>query len=281
MSIRFFGRDKKHQPLGALYRALEQAGEPRNVEPEALREFAADQQLVEQIRQLSLRSAPESAAAARSAFLSSVASQKLMPLEEETRPMIGRLLSARGFALVAVAGIFVGGAATVGASGGVGGAADHANSALSALHLSPKGHGHGVENEADASATPGAESTRRAVVGIPTDNPQHQPEADGTCVKGETVVKTVPSGVAVNVPCQAVEQHGQGDEHKNSNANKTHVADETPETNETPEATESPEAEGTEANEHADERGEHTPVPLPTEANAHATEHAGGESEHD
>src|SRR5439155_21793937 len=185
-----------------------------------------------------------SPAAARSAFLSSVASQKLVPLEEETRPMIARLLAARGLALVAVAGIFVGGAATVGASGGVGGAADHANSALTALHLSPKGHGHGTNNDVDASATPGAEGTRRAVVGIPTDNPQHQPAADGTCVKGETVVKTVPSGVAVNVPCQAAEQHGQGDYHKNSNADRTHVADHTREPNETPE---SPEAEGTEA----------------------------------
>ncbi len=52
---------------------------------------------------------------------------------------------------------------------------------------------------------PEAGVTPRTIKGIPTGNPQH-PEATGTCEKGEATVKTVASGIAVNVPCQAVEQ---------------------------------------------------------------------------
>ena len=49
----------------------------------------------------------------------------------------------------------------------------------------------------------------RDVVGIPDDNPSKQPEnGDGVCEKGETVIKTTPSGKQVNVPCQAVKEHG-------------------------------------------------------------------------
>jgi len=49
----------------------------------------------------------------------------------------------------------------------------------------------------------------RDVVGIPDDNPSKQPEdGDGVCEKGETVIKTTPSGKQVNVPCQAVMEHG-------------------------------------------------------------------------
>ena len=47
----------------------------------------------------------------------------------------------------------------------------------------------------------------RDVVGIPDDNPSKQPEdGDGVCEKGETVIKTTPSGKQVNVPCQAVKE---------------------------------------------------------------------------
>jgi hypothetical protein len=53
-----------------------------------------------------------------------------------------------------------------------------------------------VENGAD----------QRDVVGIPEDNPNHQPDdGDDECEKGETAVKTTPSGKQVNVPCHAVE----------------------------------------------------------------------------
>ena len=69
----------------------------------------------------------------------------------------------------------------------------------------------------DAESTPTATPTDddddeggpRDVVGIPDDNPSKQPEnGDGVCDKGETVIKTTPSGKQVNVPCQAVKEHG-------------------------------------------------------------------------
>lgn len=42
------------------------------------------------------------------------------------------------------------------------------------------------------------------VGGIPDHNPSHHPEdGDGVCEKGETVIKTTPSGRQVNVPCHA------------------------------------------------------------------------------
>jgi hypothetical protein len=72
--------------------------------------------------------------------------------------------------------------------------------------------------EATPTATPeedeGDETGPRDVVGIPDSNPVKQPEdGDGVCWKGETVVKTTPSGKQVNVPCQAArtyEPKGKG-----------------------------------------------------------------------
>ncbi len=65
----------------------------------------------------------------------------------------------------------------------------------------------------DATATPSADNSGdatpgpRDVVGIPDSNPVKQPEnGDGVCQKGETVVKTTPSGRQVNVPCNAVDK---------------------------------------------------------------------------
>ena len=63
-------------------------------------------------------------------------------------------------------------------------------------------------------ATPTPEPTEaghRDVVGIPDSNPvKHPANDDGVCDKGETVIKTTPSGKQVNVPCQAVKNHGHG-----------------------------------------------------------------------
>lgn len=56
----------------------------------------------------------------------------------------------------------------------------------------------------EATETP--EGGRRDIVGIPEDNPVHQPDdGDGVCDKGETTVKETPSGNLVNVPCHSVE----------------------------------------------------------------------------
>lgn len=61
-----------------------------------------------------------------------------------------------------------------------------------------------------AVTSTGAEAHRSDPGGIPDDNPSHHPEdGDGECEKGETVIKTTPSGRQVNVPCNAV---GHGDD---------------------------------------------------------------------
>jgi len=64
-----------------------------------------------------------------------------------------------------------------------------------------------TEGETDGEVEDGDdEDAPREIVGIPDENPNFEPEnGDGTCDKGETVVKTTPSGKQVNVPCHAVE----------------------------------------------------------------------------
>ena len=70
------------------------------------------------------------------------------------------------------------------------------------------------ESEPEATATPEDDETGpRDVAGIPDDNPVKQPEdGDGVCEKGETVIKTTPSGNLVNVPCRAVKTPEPSDE---------------------------------------------------------------------
>ena len=66
-----------------------------------------------------------------------------------------------------------------------------------------------VDNVDDGDVDDCDEGDVGDVVGIPDDNPSKQPEdGDGVCEKGETVIKTTPSGKQVNVPCQAVKEHG-------------------------------------------------------------------------
>lgn len=63
-----------------------------------------------------------------------------------------------------------------------------------------------------ATDTPAPSTTPddRGVHGIPTTNPSHRPEdGDGVCQRGETIVKTTPSGNKVTVPCQTA-KHGEG-----------------------------------------------------------------------
>lgn len=62
-----------------------------------------------------------------------------------------------------------------------------------------------------AVTSTGAEAGRSDPVGIPDHNPSHEPEdGDGECEKGETIVKTTPSGRQVTVPCHAG-HHGDDD----------------------------------------------------------------------
>jgi hypothetical protein len=69
----------------------------------------------------------------------------------------------------------------------------------------------GLQDESASRATDDEDgatnegNSERDVGGIPEDNPDHQQDnGDGDCDKGETAVKTTPSGNEVRVPCQAV-----------------------------------------------------------------------------
>ena len=286
MNKKLFGRDDRQTRLEDLYRRAEQGGDLGDVDPELLQAFAADQQLREQLGRIASGTAPASPDTGRAALLVAVARQRSESPRKERRPMIGQFLRARrGLALLAAAGIFAGGAVTVGASGGVTGAASNANEVLATLHVPHKGHGHGHENsnagnKPDDAGTPEPEGTKRAVQGIPTDNPQHHPaDDDGVCDKGETIVKTVPSGVAVNVPCQAAKEHGQGGEHGNSQdkGDKGKDEDKTPDADKTPEASETPGADDGVGSEHGNSQGkgdktpeaDETPEPNDSQGNGH------------
>jgi hypothetical protein len=269
MNKKLFGRAGRQRQLAELYRTVEAGGEVLAADPALRAALDADQPLIQQLRRLSAESGPVNPAIGRATLLSEVARKKSHAPEMGQTTMMGRLLTSRGLALLATAGIFAGGAVTVGASGGVSGAAGNANSVLSTLHITHQTHNQGHGNpqagaQPDATRTPTADGTQRAIKGIPTDNPQHQLAA-ATCVKGETSVKTLPSGVAVNVPCQAAEDHAQGTGNGQASADKTRGSDGTPQT-ETPEATET--------NLHSGESAGHTPAALPTQANGHASERA-------
>lgn len=72
-----------------------------------------------------------------------------------------------------------------------------------AVDLQDTGASRATDEEDSATQEGNGE---RDVVGIPEDNPDHQQDnGDGHCDKGETAVKTTPSGNKVRVPCQAVE----------------------------------------------------------------------------
>jgi hypothetical protein len=283
MNRKLFGRDGRQAQLQDLYRQVERGGDLRDVDPELQRAFAADQHLMQQLGRLADESAPTNPAVGRATLLAAVAQKRSGSVDEERRPMIGRLLTGRALALLATAGIFAGGAVTVGASGGVSGAADNV---LSALHITDRTtnnadtHVDGTDHP-DGSGTPAAEGTTRAVAGIPTENPQHQPAAaSATCGKGETIVKTTASGVAVDVPCQTGQDHGQGSDDKTPVPNDTPDANATEPNKHSGEADKTPEADAAAPHDGSGERTDRTPVPLPTQENPHATEGAGNATDH-
>ncbi len=269
MNVRFLGRNDRLARLAELHRAAEEGGAVRDIDPDLRAAFDADRQLIDTLGDLASRSMPVSPAIGRAKLLAAVAARNSQSPDNQGASMIGRFLTGRGLALLATAGIFAGGAATVGASGGVGGAADHVSSILQAAHITSStgdATATSVSGEAalslESTATPGAEATDTAVSGgreaphgctptavatvdttntpaatetpaatttasaeesghangprnddcdvrgIPTTNPNFEPAAEGTCEKGQSAVKTTPSGIMVNVPCQALD-HGQ------------------------------------------------------------------------
>lgn len=96
----------------------------------------------------------------------------------------------------------------------------------------------GATNTPEATATAGASATPDAtgtpsggdddeevdddVHGIPDSNPSHKDDdGDGECEKGETTVKTTPSGTDVTVPCQA-DKHGSNKDNGNRDDGRDH-----------------------------------------------------------
>ena len=81
--------------------------------------------------------------------------------------------------------------------------------------------------EPTPTATVEGEEGPRDVVGIPDSNPVKSPEdGDGVCEKGETVIKTTPSGKQVNVPCQAAKDLGSEAGKKGAESGDDGVEDE-------------------------------------------------------
>ena len=272
MNVRFLGRNDRLARLVELYRAAEDGDAIRDIDPDLRVAFDADRQLITELGDLASRSMPANPAIGRARLLAAVAAGNLESPGRIGQPsMIGKLLTGRGLALIATAGIFAGGAATVGASGGVGGAADHVSSILQAAHLASSSNDatatsasgesalslestdtpeldatgtavsggreapHGctptavatVDTTSTATDTPAATETPAPsttasaeehgngprsgdcdIRGIPTTNPHFEPAAEGTCEKGQSALKKTPSGIMVNVPCQALD-HGQ------------------------------------------------------------------------
>lgn len=104
-------------------------------------------------------------------------------------------------------------------------------------------------SQVDATNTP-APSPTSAIRGIPTTNPAHDmAETPGACERGDTAVKTTPSGVQVNVPCQAIHnaETPEADKTPGPDENKgaTMEATEAAEPTRQPEATEQPHAHAT------------------------------------
>jgi hypothetical protein len=197
MNIRFLGRNDRLAQLAELHRAADEGNPVRDIDPDLRAAFDADRQLIAQLRDLASRSVPAAPAAGRARLLAAVAARNLESSNRtEQSSMIGRLLTARGLALIAVAGIFAGGAATVGASGGIHGAADNVTSVLQAAHLvSSSSDGTPVSGEAVLSAetaTAEPEATDAAVSDVrlaphgctptvaPTEDTTNTPEATET-----------------------------------------------------------------------------------------------------
>ena len=146
MNMKLFGKGASDADLQGLYRAAEDGEQvPSDMDPALQAAFAADEQLIQQLGRLADRSGPAHPAIGRATLLTQVARKKSCARDEERTPMIGRLLTGRALALLATAGIFAGGAVTVGASGGVSGAAGNVNDVLAALHVTDR-----TPNQADA-----------------------------------------------------------------------------------------------------------------------------------
>ncbi len=246
MKIKLLRTDGRQAQLQQLYRAAEEGTPLLDADPELERAFAADRRLMRQLGRLAAASAPVNPAIGRATLLAAVARERDHLQDRERRPAIGRLLTGRALALVATAGIFAGGAAAVGASGGVQNAAGNAGDVLAALHVTertpdqadthlediqqpdgsgkpadvpPAGHGGGPSNaeqhatdNADHGLQNAADGGENAGQGIQNASPKALEHANSHAIDGPSVNDEASDAGEPALPPQANEhaQDGSG-----------------------------------------------------------------------
>jgi hypothetical protein len=267
--MKLFGQDDRRAQLQDLYRVAEEGEEaPAGVDPELQRAYAADVRIMRQLGRLADQGEPANPAIGRARLLAAVVQKRSQSPEKERRPMIGRLLTGRALALLATAGIFAGGAVTVGASGGVSGAAGNVNDVLATLHITDR-----TPDQADAHLD---DIEQPDGSGKPSDVPpaEHggglsnaEQHADDNNTNAQHGLDNAAEG-SDNAGQKIYNASQQGLDHANS-----HLLDEPP--TDTGASDEShPAALPPQANEHAS-GGEDNGVAPPTHASEHAPEGAG------
>ena len=195
----------------------------------------------------------------------------LSPTSGGERRMIGKLLTARGLAALTAAAIFAGGAATVGASGGVSGAAGNVEDVLATLHV--------TDRTPDQAGTHLDDITQPTDSGKPED--AGQPEDSGK--PADTGLPNASEHAGDNAAHgleNATEAAGNAGEGINNAASQglDHADDHAldgPASDKTPAAGLPPQA-----NEHANDAPAGAPPPLPTQASSHADDRPDNPSGH-
>ena len=140
MRLRLFRKNSRHQQLVDLYRGTEEGSPTPDATPSSRQAFEDDQKLIAQLAQLSASAAPSDPSHERGKLLSRVAELKSAEPTMEV-PIIRKILQKRMLAAFGAVAVLVAGAATVGASGGVGHITSSAGDVLGALqitHRTPK-----------------------------------------------------------------------------------------------------------------------------------------------
>lgn len=219
---------------------------------------------------------PERTQAARAALLSAVVDAHERTRANVQPSLITRLLTPRALSALAAAAIFAGGAATVGASGGVSAVAGNVSQVLQTLHITDKtpdqadSHIEDAGSNASADATPaaGKDGGLSNAEQHADDNAAHglQNASEGSDNAGQGIHNANPNGL----------------DHANSNATDgPSNGDRTPEaeSTEVSDNAGTPEALPTEASDNASERGGNA-LPLPTQANGRASDQGGNSAAH-
>ena len=263
MRLRLFRKNSRHQQLVDLYRGAEEGSPAPDASPSNRQAFEDDQNLIDQLTQLSASAAPSDPSLERGKLLSRVAELKSAESTVEV-PIMRKILQKRTLAAVGAAVILVAGAATVGATGGVSDVAGNVGDVLAALNITDKTPDE-ADGQIDANEQPDVADDHEGGLDTATE------DADENAQHGLDHATDETANVS--------------DGNENAEHGLDHASDAAPD---------GPNNDGehpgdvplpTQANEHANDAapdgpnndGEHPgDVPLPTQANEHATD--GGES---